>query len=144
MGSIDLDPCSSAYFNETVKATQYYSLDDRGEDGLQLPWHGKVFVNPPGGLVKEFWKKAINERPSPEIFWVGFSLEQLSYLLDEPYSPMDFAFCLLRKRIRFTRHDGYSGSPSHSNYVAVINLQSRERFSEEFGPLGRVSFGVLG
>lgn len=135
MGSIDLDPCSSAYFNQTVKASQYYSLDDRGEDGLTLPWRGSVFVNPPGKLVKEFWRKLLAE--GRETFWVGFSLEQLTYLQDEDQHPMDFNFCLLRKRIRFVRHDGYSASPTHGNYVCYKGI-SRAAFIHEFADQGLI------
>jgi len=136
MGGIDLDPCSSDYFQQSVNADRYYSLDDRGEDGLTLPWAGKVYVNPPGGLVKEFWRKAMSE-PVVQMVWCGFSVEQLALLADEEYHPLDFSFCILRKRIRFTRHDGYSGSPSHSNYVVGCNVD-HDKFVEQFSSIGRV------
>src|SRR5262249_39931176 len=44
MGSIDLDPASCELANSLVKATTYYSQAD---DGLHLPWHGNVWLNPP-------------------------------------------------------------------------------------------------
>lgn len=148
MGSIDLDPCSSISFNSIVKATEFYSLDDFGQDGLKLPWKGNVFLNPPGGSVKEFWRKSFeldvtcNKWPQTswnKLFWVGFSVEQLALLADERHHPMDheFCFCILRKRIRFTRHDGYSGSPSHANYVTAIGVDPAD-FAREFRDLGRV------
>jgi hypothetical protein len=146
MGTIDLDPCSSVDFNRVVNADNFYSLDDRGEDGLVLPWWGNVFVNPPGGLVKQFWRKAFsrdnscNKYPPTawnQMIWVGFSVEQLALLADEEYHPMDFSFCILRKRLKFTRHDGYSGSPSHANYVCGVNVH-HQSFAERFSPLGRV------
>jgi hypothetical protein len=40
----DLDPCSPAGGLEWVPARQYYALP---QDGLTLPWHGKVWLNPP-------------------------------------------------------------------------------------------------
>lgn len=140
MGSIDLDPCSSIAFNDVVQAANYYSLDDRGENGLELPWFGNVFLNPPGGLVREFWRKALQQLGSghvKRVFWVGFSLEQLALLASESYHPLDFSFCVLRKRIKFTRHDGYSGSPSHSNYVCMMGPNHVE-FVNQFKELGRV------
>ena len=137
MGRIDLDPCSSNYFQQTVQASKYYSLDDRGENGLELPWDGRVFCNPPGGLVREFWKKAILSFPE-QLVWVGFSLEQLALLVsDQIPHPLDFITCIPRKRIRFTRHDGYSGSPSHSNYITGIGVDY-DKFVSEFSDLGKV------
>jgi hypothetical protein len=139
MGSIDLDPCTSVAFNQTVKAQVFYSLDEHGIDGLKQPWFGNVFVNPPGGLVKEFWRKAFVEELNnwDKLFWVGFSVEQLALLASEEHHPMDFSFCILRKRVSFQRHDGFKGSPSHANYVCAVNVD-HAKFTEQFSPLGRV------
>jgi phage N-6-adenine-methyltransferase len=45
-GVFDLDPCSPTSNSRTapVKAKVYYTVDD---DGLSLPWFGRVFCNPP-------------------------------------------------------------------------------------------------
>lgn len=44
MGSIDLDPASCKLAQKTVRAKKYYG---KGVDGLQEPWYGNVFLNPP-------------------------------------------------------------------------------------------------
>src|SRR3990167_189333 len=44
MGSIDLDPASSAKANEIVQANKYYSKDD---NGLTQEWAGNIWLNPP-------------------------------------------------------------------------------------------------
>lgn len=136
MGGIDLDPCSESTFQAVVQAATYYSFTERGEDGLALPWFGRVFCNPPGGLVPEFWDRAITSSVD-QFFWVGFSVEQLCILTDAAQHPLEFAHCILRKRIPFTRHDGFEGSPSHGNYVCYSGPNTGA-FKREFAPLGRI------
>lgn len=48
MGAIDLDPASCALANETVRASAFFSKLD---DGLKQKWHGRVWLNPPGGQM---------------------------------------------------------------------------------------------
>jgi phage N-6-adenine-methyltransferase len=53
-GAFDLDPCSPTSNGRTahVKAKVYYTQDD---DGLSLPWFGRVFCNPPYGRALCHW-----------------------------------------------------------------------------------------
>jgi hypothetical protein len=43
-GCIDLDPASCAEANARIKATYFYN---EKRNGLRMPWHGRVFLNPP-------------------------------------------------------------------------------------------------
>jgi len=54
VGAIDLDPCSPTANRATapVKARVHFTEAD---DGLSLPWHGTVFVNPPYGRGLKAW-----------------------------------------------------------------------------------------
>lgn len=56
LGPIDLDPCAAPDTN--IGRVNY--VRERGEDGLALPWHGFVFVNPPFSQ-KEHWALRITE-----------------------------------------------------------------------------------
>jgi phage N-6-adenine-methyltransferase len=55
----DLDPCSPTRNAEKapVKARKYYTQKN---DGLSLPWHGIVFMNPPYSDVSTWTKKALD------------------------------------------------------------------------------------
>lgn len=167
LGRIDVDPASSAEFNQLVGALDYFTQDD---NGLSLPWRSRhvsrsrflepisesealacsqasrVFVNPPGGLVKEFWHKLLDEVAAGNVdqaIWVGFSVEQLCQLADPgQIHPLDFSTCVLRKRLSFTRADGFKGSPSHGNYVTAIGVP-REKFEQHFSKLGKITHGSL-
>ncbi|SCA56538.1 putative DNA-binding helix-turn-helix protein [Candidatus Terasakiella magnetica] len=57
-GVFDLDPCSPTRNAEKapVKARKYYTQKN---DGLSLPWHGVVFMNPPYSDVSSWTKKAM-------------------------------------------------------------------------------------
>lgn len=53
-GGFDLDPCASA---EKAKCRIYY-----WHSGLELPWSGKVFMNPPYGREIGKWIKKAYEQ----------------------------------------------------------------------------------
>lgn len=138
-GTIELDPMSSISFNLAVGAQRIYTEDD---DGLAHPWIAKtVFLNPAGGLVARAWRKLLHEIAmghTKRCVWVGFSIEQLCQLANEPVHPLDFSWLLPRSRISFIRHDGYEGSPGHNNYVVALGI-AHNAFVRAF--VGRGKFG---
>jgi len=140
---IHLDPASSAEFNQLVKALLYYTEHD---DGLIQPWAGNVFLNPPGGSVKEFWDRLIQHIISGQVdkaIWVGFSVEQLCIFADLEFHPFDFSCCVLRKRLSFNNENLVSGgAPSHGNYIVGLGVDHTQ-FKELFQSLGKVTRGDL-
>jgi hypothetical protein len=47
MPVIDLDPATCLRAQRSVRARAYYSLSEDGNDGLKLPWAGRIWLNPP-------------------------------------------------------------------------------------------------
>jgi hypothetical protein len=155
MGGIDLDPASSEEANRIVRATKFYSAED---DGLRRKWAGRVFVNPPGGLVNEFWLKLIHERAFGGVLqaiWIGYSLEQLQTLQNvNLVTPLQYPMCIPRQRIAFVESEAKQAqriarltaqgkkasvrsAPSHANYIAYLGPQI-DRFATVFGRFGQM------
>jgi len=146
MGNIDLDPCSCEEANKIVQAARIITKE---QDGLLLPWDNEVpaniFINPPGPVrgdssskrnVINFWDKCCEQHPAVNIFWLGFSIEQLATMQDCDVYPLDFPTIILRKRINFV---GAGDSATHSNYVTLLSEDDAmlERFYKIFGAIGR-------
>lgn len=60
LGNIDLDPASNVIANALVEADKFYTEQ---ENGLNFPWNGKVWCNPPysAALIKKFTAKFLAE-----------------------------------------------------------------------------------
>ena len=60
LGHIDVDPASNLIAQEWIKADTFFTEDT---NGLDKPWKGKVWVNPPysSSLIKKFTKKFLDE-----------------------------------------------------------------------------------
>lgn len=54
LGGYDLDPFSSDEANGVVRASIYFGVDD---NGWLRRWYGRIFINPPGGLVDTFGRR---------------------------------------------------------------------------------------
>lgn len=157
MGGIDLDPASCALANSIVRATDYCSIED---DGLAHPWHGNVFLNPPGGKdaqnrsnQKVWWNKLAEEWTSGRVVsavFVAFSMELLQTCqVGAPPGgllPFDFPMVIPSLRIEFlTEVNGElvpGTSPTHGNAIVYLppftNMKHYVAFRSAFGDLGRV------
>lgn len=154
MGRIDLDPASHPDANQVIQASVFYTAY---HNGLIQNWFNNVFINPPGGLVAEFWKKLISSSNVEQAIWVGYSLEQLQTLqvgLHESMTPLNFSFCVPRRRIPFVENPAKrelrkkkmelegkafkeKGSPSHANYISYLGDRQKV-FKEVFSQFGKV------
>jgi hypothetical protein len=56
--TFDLDPCSPAGGLDWVPAARHYALP---QDGLSMPWIGRIWCNPPYGPATEKWLRRMGQ-----------------------------------------------------------------------------------
>jgi len=139
MGSIDLDPFSSAQANGTVKAERYFTVED---DALTAEWAGcpnqTVFMNPPYGKLatdavnrfidqyqaKSFTQAIVLMNSSTDTKWCQALLNACS------------AFCLTDHRIAFDDAGGKAKSGNTKGQIFFYFGRNTSRFITEFGKHG--------
>ena len=140
LGEIDLDPASSTIANEAVQAKEIYTAND---NGLTLPWTGRVFVNPPYGIENgqsvagQFCAKAIEEHATgnaSEIIILVNSVHSQKW-----QAPLyDYAVCLVDHRIKFVNGDGGENeNPTFQNIFIYLGPR-KEDFAVAFSKFGYV------
>jgi len=152
LGGIDLDPASHPEANVVVKAARFFTAED---DGLAQVWTGSVFLNPPGGLVPEFWDELVRSGFVTDAIWIGYSLEQLQTLqgMGRVKTPLDYPMCIPKRRIPFVENQAKQelmqklraagktphpkSSPSHGNYITYMG-ENPVLFARVFRQFGQV------
>lgn len=137
MGGIDLDPASSEEAQKTVKAAEHFTTE---RNGLNQPWHGRVFLNPPYAAqqVSQFVAKLVSEFKAERV-------EQAVLLVNNCTDTAWFheagracaVICFPAGRISFVNPDGDSTSPTQGQAFFYFGHNAPafvERFSE-FGLL---------
>lgn len=165
LGGIDLDPASCELANTVVRAGRIYTEAD---NGLELPWSGRIWINPPGGKegnesVRATWWFRLVERwligAVEAAVFVGFSVEILQVTqCDRPRGlpvPAELPHCLPSSRVKYLKNVNGAlvegKSPPHASVLAFLPPRASveawaagvARFRENFGPLGALC-GALG
>lgn len=132
MGGIDLDPASSEDANEVIGASLFFTEDD---DGRQLPWAGRVWMNPPYArpLIDDFCAKLAKE-------YVAGNVTQAITLTNNATETGWFhalaevatAMCFPRQRVKFW-HPKKKSAPLQGQAVVYLGDHDedfRTRFVE--------------
>lgn len=139
MGAIDLDPASNEFANRVVLAAAIYTEAD---DGLERPWFGRLWLNPPYGLRDGQSNQALWSERLVDEYAQGNVTEAVLLVNAVPgnrwFKPLwDFPICFPDHRIRFYNEDTEAGQPTHSNALVYMG-PNRQRFAEVFSQFGAV------
>lgn len=135
MGSINVDPASTAAANEIVKADRFYSLDD---NGLVADWYGNVWMNPPYAqpAVSMFSAKLVEQ-------WECGNVQSAIVLINNATETVWFqslvrcacAVCFPLARVRFWQPGGATGAPLQGQAVLYLGKDA-QIFIQHFGVFG--------
>jgi phage N-6-adenine-methyltransferase len=136
MGGIDLDPASSLEANETVQAQELYTEAD---NGLDKPWKGRVWLNPPyGGEARLFVERMIKE------YQVGNVTTAMLLVNSHPTETkwfqqlFDYTVCFIAGRIDFGGPSRAVASTSTHGSAIVYLGKEIDKFRQEFSKFGAV------
>lgn len=106
LGPFDLDPCSPANRPWPTAAVHYTAEDD----GLSLPWHGRVFLNPPYSEITPWMAKLAGHGRGTALV---FARCETAWWFDHvwPYA----AALFLAGRVTFHRGDGTGSKAGHNS-----------------------------
>lgn len=138
LGEIDLDSASCAKANVTVKAKNYYSLE-KSQNGLELPWYGSVFCNPPYGRggQKAFSQKMIQEYDSRN-FREGILLVN-ACTSEKWFRPLfDYLICFIHGRVKFNTPEDKETTTSTKGSCLVYFGKDYFKFEQYARKLGTV------
>jgi phage N-6-adenine-methyltransferase len=135
LGSIDLDPASSAVAQQTVRAGRFFSRDD---DGLRHEWRGRIWLNPPYSQpdIARFIDKLLME--------VNAGRATEAILLTHNYTDTGWfhaaagqcaVLCFTRGRIRFVGASGEIAAPTQGQAFFYFG-PGLDRFRASFASFG--------
>lgn len=131
LGTIDLDPASNDFANQTVKASTYFTEEI---NGLEQEWFGNVWMNPPysTALLTKFADKLVESDISQAIVLVNNATETAWF---EKMVSKASAILFHKGRIRFVKRDGEHGAPLQGQ-AFIYYGDNPERFLEVFSQFG--------
>jgi hypothetical protein len=135
MGGIDVDPASSVLANTVVQATIYY---DQETNGLDKPWYGRVWLNPPYCRTahisnQEIWTGRLIAQYEAGITTQAVLLVNASTDTGWFQRLWKYPICFTDHRINFWSFNTQQGGPTHgsafvyfgSNLDGFISIFSR-------------------
>lgn len=136
LGEIDLDPASNDLAQQSIKATQYFTI---AEDGLKQSWHGRIWCNPPYGRQVHAWlEKGLDGYQLGTIDCAIFLLNRTGAAWYKTLTRQVTAICEVERRISFLDATGTpQGSPRYYNDFIYLGRDPK-RFKQVYSVVGDV------
>lgn len=131
MGAIDLDPCSNSKDSPNVPALDHYTAAD---NGLSMPWFGRVYMNPPYGREIGDWVSKLRRE-----YENGNTTEAIALVPARTdtqwFRSLDcFACCYVAGRLTFIGNDDPAPFPSAIFYLG----EDMQKFYHAFRHMGTI------
>ena len=131
LGEFDLDPCTPIN-RPWDTAKHHYTIED---DGLIMPWFGRVWCNPPYGReMNPFLEKMVNHSPGGMV--LIFARTETKAFFDYVWDRAD-AILFLKGRLKFYKPDGTEGDTAGSPSVLIAYGQHEAKILENCGLEGK-------
>lgn len=135
MGAIDLDPATHPIAQQTVRAAEFFTVED---GSLEREWHGRVWLNPPYAqpLIGQFVSKLVEEVEAQRV--------TQAILLTHNYTDTTWfrnargaaeMLCFTTGRIKFIDIDGDVCAPTQGQAFFYYGGR-RKNFEQEFERFG--------
>ena len=141
MGGIDLDPASCEAANTWIMANRYYTID---QDGLSLPWYGRVWLNPPysftnGKSNQDAWSYRLATEYRSGAVSEGLLLVKaaLGYKWFEGLWD-NWPVCFVRERLSFVMPNGNDDGQSKQGTAIFYMGTNLQGFVSAFAKFGRI------
>lgn len=151
LGTIDLDPCSTARAQRSIEAMGWFRAD-QAQAALAEPWSGRVFLHPhPNPSIARYQvQKLLRDYLADRVSAGVLLVNRTDMLRSEPLL-LSFPFLLHYRRLPYWRYDrqsdrNISHSPSFNSFTSYLPAKDGHCFNEEkltqcvqlFSPYGRV------
>jgi hypothetical protein len=132
LGEFDLDPCSPNNLPWKT-AHKFYSLE-KNEDGLALPWYGRVWLNPPYSNWVGFVEKLKNHGNGIALI---FARTETRGFFDHVWNDAD-SILFLKRRVKFVKADLSGGGSSTAPSVLIAYGKNNTQTLQESGLEGKL------
>lgn len=132
LGKFDLDPCCPNNLPWKT-ADKFYSLEN-GEDGLELDWFGRVWLNPPYSNWVPFMEKLKKHNNGIALV---FARTETKGFFDHVWNDAD-SILFLKRRVKFVKADLSSGGSSTAPSVLIAYGENNTKALKASGLDGKL------